>query len=97
MKFKLVGMKSQLEEQEKRVDESQQHLRKVEADQQIAKTTLDEVFAGELKLAFKSVSSTFLGEMKQAQTPFCFGCLNRSFFRSCLLNAHYPWLTDHCQ
>ena len=60
MKFKLVGMKNQLEEQEKRVDESQQQLRKVEADQQIAKATLDEVLAGELKLAFKSVSSTFV-------------------------------------
>ena len=60
MKFKLVGMKNQLEEQEKRVDESQQQLRKVEADQQIAKRTLDEVLAGELKLVFKSVSSTFL-------------------------------------
>ena len=97
MKFKLVGMKNQLEEQEKRVDESQQQLRKVEADQQIAKATLDEVFAGELKLAFKSVSLTFLGEMKQAQTPFCFGCLNQSFFRSCRLNAYYHWPTDHFQ
>ena len=56
MKFKLVGMKNQLEEQEKRVDESQQQLRKVEADQEIAKKTLDEVFAGELNLVFKSLS-----------------------------------------
>ena len=56
MKFKLMGMKNQLEEQEKRVNESQQRLRKVEADQQTAKTTLDEVFVGELKLVFESLS-----------------------------------------
>ena len=51
MKFKLVGMKSQLEEQEKRFNESQQQLNKVEDDQQTAKNTLDEVglFVGELK------------------------------------------------
>ena len=86
-----MGMKNQLEEQEKRVAESQQQLRKVEADQQIAKTTLDEVFAGELKLSFKSVSSTFVWEMKQAQFPLCFGYPSQNFFRSCRLNAHWSF------
>ena len=45
VKFKLGGMKNQLEEQKKRVDESQQQLRKIEDDQQAAKKTLDEVFS----------------------------------------------------
>ena len=56
VKFKLVGMKNQLQEQEKRVDESQQQLRKVEDDQQTAKKTLDEVLIGDSKRPVLSCS-----------------------------------------